>query len=75
MEVSLTTRHGARPAAILLAGDDRLALHHVVRVAVELHEVTGLVHALALDVAVLRHSGRVTLHLYDHTHTGIATTK
>lgn len=68
----LTARYSARPAAVLLTGYDWLALHHVIWVTVKLHKIPGLVHSLALYVAILWYVGFVTGHLYkriyEHVH-------
>lgn len=59
----LTFGHGSRPAPVLLAGDDRLPLHHELRVAVELHDVARPVRrALARRVPVVRGAWRLAVH-------------
>jgi len=55
-----------RPAPIVLAGNDRLALHHVLRVAIELDHIAGTIRSRALGVTILRRSGIVALQKKDN---------
>lgn len=63
MQYRFTFGNLSGPPPVVLAGDDRLALHHEVLVAVELHHVSGFVRPGALLVPVLRHAWLVAVHL------------
>lgn len=60
---SLTFGKAQGPASAVLARDDRLALHHVLGIAVELDHVAGAVGRRALGVAIDRGAGVLALNL------------
>jgi hypothetical protein len=49
----LTLGQATRPPAIVLARNNRLTLHHVLGVAVELDHVTSSIGRVSLGVAIL----------------------
>lgn len=61
----LTFRQTIRPSTAVLASDNRLTLHHIFWIAIELDNITGPIWCWALGVSIRRCSGIFALNLWE----------
>lgn len=59
----LTFRNRSRPSAVILTCNYRLALHHVLRIAIKLNNISSFIRRSALSVTISRLPGVEALNL------------